>query len=69
LANPLATILSLAMMLRFTFDRSDLAERVEGAVGDVLDKGLRTADIMSADMTEVGTQPMGDAVVEALYQA
>jgi 3-isopropylmalate dehydrogenase len=68
-ANPLATILSLAMMLRFTFNRSDLAERVEGAVGKVLDQGLRTADIMSADMTEVGTQHMGDAVAEALRQS
>lgn len=68
-ANPLATILSLAMMLRFTFKRSDLAERVEGAVGKVLDKGLRTADIMSADMTQVGTQHMGDAVAEALRKS
>ena len=66
LANPLATILSLAMLLRYTLDRNDLAERIEQAVGKVLDQGLRTADIMAAGMTQVGTREMGAAVVAAL---
>ncbi|HXH03786.1 MAG TPA: 3-isopropylmalate dehydrogenase [Candidatus Competibacteraceae bacterium] len=65
-ANPLATILSVSMMLRYTLARADLAERVERAVGRVLDQGLRTADIMAAGMTRVGTAQMGDAVVAAL---
>ncbi|HBH34920.1 MAG TPA: 3-isopropylmalate dehydrogenase [Gammaproteobacteria bacterium] len=65
-ANPLATILSVAMMLRYTLDRPDMAERIEQAVNKVLDAGLRTADIMSDGMTEVGTDAMGDAVVAAL---
>ena len=66
MANPLATILSLAMMLRYTLDRADLAERVEAAIGKVLDQGLRTADIMAEGMTQVGTREMGTAVVAAL---
>ena len=65
-ANPLATILSVAMMLRYTLDQPDMAERIEQAVNQVLDAGLRTADIMSDGMTEVGTDAMGDAVVAAL---
>ena len=65
-ANPLATILSLAMMLRYTFERGDLAERVERAVGRVLDQGLRTPDIESPGTTRVGTAKMGDAVVASL---
>lgn len=65
-ANPLATILSVAMMLRYTLDQPAMAERVEQAVNRVLDDGLRTVDIMSAGMTEVGTDAMGDAVVAAL---
>ncbi|MEN8214492.1 MAG: 3-isopropylmalate dehydrogenase, partial [Pseudomonadota bacterium] len=60
-ANPLATILSVAMMLRYTLDRPDMAGRIEQAVNRVLDAGLRTADIMSPGMTEVGTDAMGDA--------
>ena len=68
-ANPLATILSVAMMLRYSLDRTDLAERVEQAVGRVLDRGLRTADIMAAGMTQVGTCELGDAVVAALSEA
>lgn len=66
LANPLATVLSLAMLLRYTLDRNDLAGRIEQAVGKVLDQGLRTADIMAAGMTQVGTREMGAAVVAAL---
>ena len=65
-ANPLATILSVAMMLRYSLNISDVADRIEDAVGAVLDKGLRTPDIMSEGCEEVGTAVMGDAVVAAL---
>jgi 3-isopropylmalate dehydrogenase len=65
-ANPLATILSVAMMLRYSFGEAALAERVEGAVSKVLDQGLRTPDILSPGMTRVGTEAMGDAVIAAL---
>ncbi|MCO7223624.1 3-isopropylmalate dehydrogenase [Pleionea sp. CnH1-48] len=64
-ANPLATILSVAMMLRFSLQRADLAEQVEKAVGVVLDQGYRTADI-AAGNESVNTQAMGDAVIAAL---
>jgi 3-isopropylmalate dehydrogenase len=66
IANPLATILSVAMMLRYSLDEGALAERIEQAVGKVLDSGLRTADIASAGKRTVGTRAMGDAVVAAL---
>ena len=66
IANPLATILSLAMLLRYTLDESVMAERIESAVSNVLDQGIRTADIYSDGMTKVGTCEMGDAVVAAL---
>jgi 3-isopropylmalate dehydrogenase len=66
IANPLATILSLSMMLRYTLDEPELAQRLETAVDRVLDQGLRTPDIMSEGATEVGTAAMGDAVVAAL---
>jgi 3-isopropylmalate dehydrogenase len=66
IANPLATILSVAMMLRYTLDEPALADRVEQAVNKVLDDGLRTQDIMSEGMQEVGCEAMGDAVVAAL---
>ena len=65
-ANPLATILSVSMMLRYSLGNADLAQRIDDAVGKVLDKGLRTPDIMSEGCTEVGTTAMGDAVVKAL---
>ncbi len=65
-ANPLATILSVAMMLRYSLNEVALADRVEAAVGTVLDSGLRTADIASDGMQTVGTTAMGDAVVAAL---
>jgi 3-isopropylmalate dehydrogenase len=65
-ANPLATILSLAMMFRYTFARADLAERVDRAVRRVLQKGHRTADIAAPGETVTGTQAMGDAVVAEL---
>ncbi|MDH3980335.1 MAG: 3-isopropylmalate dehydrogenase, partial [Gammaproteobacteria bacterium] len=67
-ANPLATILSLAMMLRYSLDQTVLADRIEQAVGRVLDDGLRTPDIDSAGMRTVGTAEMGDAVVAALRE-
>lgn len=66
IANPLATILSAAMMLRFSLGREDLAEKIEKAVSSVLDQGLRTGDIWSEGMTKVSTSEMGDAVVAAL---
>ena len=66
IANPLATILSVAMMLRYSLNEAALADRIETAVGTVLDAGLRTADITSAGMQTVGTAEMGDAVVAAL---
>lgn len=65
-ANPLASILSVAMMLRHSFARADLAERIETAVGRVLDQGLRTADIASSGTRRVGTVEMGDAIIAAL---
>jgi len=66
LANPLATILSLAMMLRYTLQQPAAAERIETAVKAVLTAGLRTADIWSLGTTKVGTQAMGDAVVASI---
>ncbi|WP_208854143.1 3-isopropylmalate dehydrogenase [Thioalkalivibrio sp. ALJ1] len=65
-ANPMATMLSVAMLLRHSLNRNDLAERIEQAVGRVLDQGLRTPDIFGEGMTLVGTQGMGDALVSAL---
>ena len=65
-ANPLATILSAAMMLRYTLQQSAAADRIESAVKAVLSAGLRTADIWSAGTTKVGTREMGDAVVAAI---
>ena len=65
-ANPLATILSAAMMLRFSLNQGEAAERIEVAVQKVLAQGLRTGDIWSEGTTKVGTAQMGDAVVKAL---
>jgi len=66
LANPLATILSSAMMLRYTFNQDEWAYRIEAAVRQVLSQGYRTADIHEAGTRKVGTREMGDAVVAAL---
>lgn len=66
IANPLATILSVAMMLRYSLNEPAQAARLEKAVGRVLEQGLRTADIYSPGATRVSTGEMGDAVVEAL---
>ena len=65
-ANPLATILSAAMMLRFSLNQEAAAVRIENAVKKVLAQGLRTGDIHSEGTTKVGTAQMGDAVVKAL---
>ena len=65
-ANPIATILSMAMMMRYTFARADIAQRIETAVRSVLATGLRTGDIALPGEHVVGTQAMGDALVAAL---
>jgi 3-isopropylmalate dehydrogenase len=65
-ANPLATILSVAMMLRYSLDQAGAADRIERAVQQVLAQGLRTADIFTPGTKQVGTRDMGDAVVAAL---
>ena len=65
-ANPLATILSAAMMLRFSLNQPAAADRIEAAVKAVLSAGLRTPDIWSEGTTKVGTREMGDAVVAAI---
>ena len=66
IANPLATILSVAMMLRYSLGEPDAATVIEQAVSNVLDQGLRTADIFTEGSTQVGTVAMGDAVVSAI---
>jgi 3-isopropylmalate dehydrogenase len=66
IANPLATILSAAMMLRFSLNQEAAAQRIEAAVQKVLAQGLRTGDIYSKGTTKVSTREMGDAVVKAL---
>jgi 3-isopropylmalate dehydrogenase len=66
IANPLATILSAAMMLRYTFGLGEQADRIENSVKKVLAQGVRTGDIAEAGMKAVGTREMGDAVLAAL---
>lgn len=66
IANPIATILSAAMMLRFSFDLDREADAVERAVDQVLKDGYRTGDIMSDGCTEVGTKEMGDLICERI---
>lgn len=65
-ANPLATIMSVAMMLRYSFNMTQAAEDIEKAINNVLDMGYRTLDIMSPGMTAVGCEAMGDLVVREL---
>ncbi|MBL8416517.1 MAG: 3-isopropylmalate dehydrogenase [Propionivibrio sp.] len=65
-ANPLATILSVAMMLRYTFSMEEVAQRIEGAVKKVLAQGYRTGDIYEVGTNKVGTRAMGEAVLAAL---
>lgn len=66
IANPLATILSVAMMLRYSLDENAAADLIEKAVSNVLDQGFRTSDIMSDGAKKVSTVEMGDAVIQAL---
>ena len=66
IANPLASILSLAMLLKYSFNRDDLSEKIHSAVGLVMAEGYRTADIFQPGMKRIGTAEMGDAVVDAL---
>ena len=66
IANPIATCLSAAMMLRYSLNRAEQADRIEAAVKKVLAAGLRTPDIYEEGTTRVGTREMGDAVVKAL---
>ena len=66
IANPLATILSVSMMLRYSLNQAELAEKIDSAVSDVLDQGYRTIDIAGDNQKVVGTEEMGDLVVKAL---
>jgi 3-isopropylmalate dehydrogenase len=66
IANPLATILSVAMMLRYSLNQVALADKIEAAVNTVLDQGYRTGDIAAQGDTVIGTEEMGDKIVEAL---
>ena len=66
IANPLATILSAAMMLRYSFGNAEAADKIEAAVKRVLAQGVRTGDIATAGVPVVGTRQMGDAVMAAL---
>src|SRR5690606_23870833 len=66
MANPLATILSAAMLLRYSLGKADQAQKIEQAVQAVLEQGLRTADIFEEGLTKVSTSEMGDAVLKAL---
>ncbi len=66
IANPLASILSVAMMLRYSFDLEEHASRIEGAVREVLRQGLRTADVIEPDTRLVGTEEMGEAVAKVI---
>ena len=68
IANPLATILSVSMMLRYSLNETQAADAIEAAVSKVLDAGLRTADIFSDGMNKVTTSEMGEAVVAALQE-
>ena len=64
IANPIATILSAAMMLRYSFDLDQEADAIEAAVEKVLEEGYRTIDIMSEGKTQIGTEEMGDLISE-----
>jgi len=66
IANPIAMIMSAAMMLRYSLDRPEQATRIENAVKKVLKSGLRTGDIWEPGSERVGTRAMGDAVLKAL---
>ena len=66
IANPLASIMSIAMMLEYSFDMKEAAQDIYKAVEDVLDRGYRTADIMEDGKIQVGTDQMGDLIAEAI---
>jgi 3-isopropylmalate dehydrogenase len=66
IANPIATILSVSMMLRYSFAMNAQADLVDAAVASVLEQGLRTGDIMQDGAKKVGTRDMGDAIIAAL---
>ena len=68
LANPLATILSVAMMLRYSLNETELAAIIEQAVEKVIDGGMRTVDITDSNHKSIGTNEMGDAVIASLNQ-
>ena len=68
IANPLATILSVAMMLRYSFNLDEEAKVIEDAVLSVLEDGYRTGDIMSEGKTKVGTTEMGDLVCKKIVK-
>ncbi|MEG0371020.1 MAG: 3-isopropylmalate dehydrogenase [Clostridium sp.] len=65
-ANPIGTIMSVAMMLRYSFDMDDAANEIENAISNVLDKGYRTADIMQPDMKLIGCNEMGDLIASEI---
>jgi 3-isopropylmalate dehydrogenase len=69
IANPIATIASFAMALRYSFDQGGTADLIEAAIASVLDQGLRTADIAQDGCRTVGTAEMGEAIVAALDRA
>ena len=69
LANPLAELLSFAMLLRYSFDMAEDAELIEGAVRRVLGAGMRTADILQPGTSKVSTTTMGDALIRELDKA
>ncbi|MBQ0816698.1 MAG: 3-isopropylmalate dehydrogenase, partial [Methyloceanibacter sp.] len=68
-ANPIATIASFAMCLRYSFDLGDAADAIEKAISSVLDQGLRTGDIKQDGCRTVGTAEMGDAIIASLKSA
>ena len=68
IANPLATILSVSMMLRYSLNQAPLADKINAAVNVVLDQGYRTKDISAEGDTIVGTEAMGDLIVDAIEQ-
>lgn len=67
-ANPLATILSFSMLLRYSFDQGDIADKIDNAVQALLNKGLRTPDIMADNCTALSTFEMGDALIQELQK-
>jgi 3-isopropylmalate dehydrogenase len=66
IANPLATIISVSMMLRYSLNQAPLADKINAAVNVVLDQGYRTKDISAVGDTIVGTEAMGDLIVDAI---